>query len=292
MQKMASFLAHDNYVLALKFTSDKQTLVSGGMDSVIRLWDVQDWNMKRSVTGHANSVHTMDLAVDEKQLATGSTDRTVKLWSFPQMELMHSLQDRKKTVATVSFSPDGQWMAAGSYGGRVAIWSRDGELVVAFAASKKNLSSIAFAPNGKLLAAAGLGDDITLWSLPEGEQVGTLKGHIIAVGSLRFIQNGRRLVSMGYRQAIRFWDTATWETVAEHQLEPDSETRGVLISPNEDQAAISMESRVQLRHVSSWELQAEIPIGTKVVSSLAYSVDGQLLAAGGADKKIRIWSLL
>lgn len=40
MQKVVSFVPHDNYVLAIKFTTDNQTLVSGEMDSVIKLWDV------------------------------------------------------------------------------------------------------------------------------------------------------------------------------------------------------------------------------------------------------------
>jgi WD40 repeat protein len=292
MQKIVSFVAHDNYVLGLKFTTDNQTLVSGGMDSVIKLWSAADWKLKQAVTGHANSVHTLDLAPDEKFLATGSTDCTVKLWSYPAMGLLHSWQDRKKTVSAVSFSPDGRWVGAGSYGGRVAIWTRDGVPVLTFAAAKKNLSSIAFAPNGKLLAAAGLGDDITLWSLPEGEQVGTLKGHEIAVGSLRFIQDGRILVSLGYERAIRLWDTATWETAAEYQLDSKTQTRAALFSPDESQVAISMESMVQLWRVDPGELQAIIPIGTKSVGSMAYSDDGRLLAIGGADKKIRIWSLV
>jgi len=171
MEKITSFLAHENYVLALQFMSGNKTLISGGMDRMIKLWSVSDWSLVKSVQGHDNSVHAMSMTGDEKLLATGSTDCMVKLWSVPQMDLLYTVRDRKKTVAEVSFSPDGQWVAAVSYGGRVAIWSIKAEPMVAFAASQKNLVSVAFSPDGRLLAVSGLGDEISIWQLPDGEPV-------------------------------------------------------------------------------------------------------------------------
>ena len=67
--------------------------------------------------------------------------------------------------------------------------------------------------------------------------------------------------------------------------------RGLTFSPDEKTAALSMESRVQLWSVKDWQQTSEIPISTKVVSSLAFSPDGSWLAIGGADNKIRIWEL-
>lgn len=291
MERITSFLAHENYVLALKFTADGTILISGGMDSVIKLWTTADWSLIRPVKAHANSVHTMAMAADESFLATGSTDCTVKIWSFPQMELLYTVQDRKKTVADVSISPDGQQVAAASYGGRVAIWTSEAKPVVAFAASTKNLTSTAFAPDGKLLAVSGLGDDIGVWQLADGELVTRLQGHKTAVGSLRFIDQGRTLVSLGYEKAVRFWDTDTWECKTEYRLFAEAQPRAVLFAPHERQAAISMEGLVQLWQVDPWELQAEIPVSTKSIGSMAYSADSQLLAIGGADKRIRVWSL-
>jgi WD40 repeat protein len=52
-----------------------------------------------------------------------------------------------------------------------------------------------------------------------------------------------------------------------------------------------MESQVQLRSRKDWQLLSEMPVSTKVVSSVAFSQDGDLLAIGGADNKIRIWEI-
>jgi WD40 repeat protein len=127
MKEATIFEAHASYVLNLLFTGDGQTLVSSGMDNVVKLWSALDWNPLRTLEGHANSVNAISLSPDEKTLATGSTDSTVKLWSFADGQVLHTLQDRKKTVAGVQISPDGSWVGAASYGGRVAVWTLAGE---------------------------------------------------------------------------------------------------------------------------------------------------------------------
>jgi WD40 repeat protein len=179
-------------------------------------------------------------------------------------------------------------VAAGSYGGRVAIWDLAGNEVLAFKANDRNLAALAFSPDGKTLATGGLGDEIALWSLPSGERTGTLAGHKAAVLHLSFLGEGGQLVSMGHEGDIRFWDTSTWETT--RLLEGAAEgVRGLTFSPGEAQVALPLESKVQLRSVDDWALQEELPIETKVVSSVAYSPDGRQLAVGAADRKIRVW---
>ena len=60
-------------------------------------------------------------------------------------------------------------------------------------------------------------------------------------------------------------------------------------------AKLTKREREILDHVRTGrtndEIGAELSISTKAVSSLAFSTDGQLLAVGGADRKIRIWEI-
>jgi WD40 repeat protein len=223
-------------------------------------------------------------------LATGSTDNTVRLWSFPEGELLHTMMDRKKPVSAVQFSKDGRWLASASYSGRAVVWTIEGQEVVAIPASKKNLSSVAFSPDGSLLATSGLGNEIWIWSLPDGEAVEALRGHDVAVGSLRFIDGGRTLVSMGYEQRIKLWDTSLWhETKTIRPKLPSA--RAVVFSPDEQQAAVSLEGRVDLYKTAGWERTAQLPISTNAVNGVAFSPDGKWLAVGAADKKIRIFEM-
>lgn len=211
MKEEYIFEAHSSYVLNLRFTGDSQTLISSGMDNLVKLWSAQDWTLFGSFLGHKKSVNNFDLSPDERILATGSSDQTVKLWAFPGGELLHSLQDRKKVVSSVQISADGKWVICGSYGGRVAFWTMDGDPVNSFKANPKNLTSALLSPDMKILATAGLGDDIQIWQMPEISHLVSLSGHKTAVTVHKYIQNGAVLVSSGYEGAIKFWDTKNWK---------------------------------------------------------------------------------
>ena len=258
------------------------------MDNLVKLWSVPEWVHIRTFAGHEKSVNGFALSPDGKILVSASSDSTVKIWSFPDGAILHNLQDRKKVVSSVQISADGELVNAASYGGRVSIWSKDGEPVAAFKASKKNLSSTALSPDRSVLATSGLGDEIKLWSMPECKYLNSLTGHNTAVGGLKFIDDGKIMISVGYEGSIRFWDTATWETV---RVLDDSlgQIRATAFSHDERRMAVGIESLVQVYDYESLQLKHELPVSTKVINGVAFSPDSRWLAIGGADKKIRIW---
>jgi WD40 repeat protein len=95
---------------------------------------------------------------------------------------------------------------------------------------------------------------------------------------------------LGYEQAIKQWDTALWRETK--SIRPKSPlARAVVFSPDERQAAVSLEGRVDLYNTAEWELTAQLPISTPAVNGVAFSPDGKWLAVGAADKKIRIFEL-
>jgi len=282
--------AHRGHVLALRFTRDGRTLVSAGMDNVVRLWSVPAWEPLRTFEGHTRSVNDVALSPDERTLVTASSDQTVRLWAFPEGRLLQMFQDRKRVVAAVRFSPDGKWVAAGSYGGRVAVWTVSGQVTFGVKTGARNVTSVAFSPDGGTLASSGLADDVVLWSLPVGESGGTLSGHRTAAWGLTFIAGGRVLASLGYERTLRLWNTETWQVLRVLELDEPG-ARGLAFSPDEGTVALAMEGRVQVRAVEDWTLRVTLPVGVKGVACVAYSPDGRWLAAGAADGRIRLWNV-
>jgi WD40 repeat protein len=149
---------------------------------------------------------------------------------------------------------------------------------------------VAFTPDAGMLATSGLGGEIQIWSLPAGEHLETIAGHKTAVPSLAFVQEGRYLMSLGYEGTLKFWDTGTWQAARTLGVD-DPRARGVALSPDEQVIAVSVESEVQLLTLEDWQLMARLPVSTKVVNGMAFSSDGQWLAAGAADRKIRVWEM-
>jgi WD40 repeat protein len=293
------FQAHSSYVIDLLFTPDSKTLISAGMDSLVKLWSAPDWSPVSTWTAHEKSVNSLALSPDGTTLATSSTDASVRLWSVPEGEVLRTLTDRKKTAAFVCWSADGVWVGAGWYGGRATVWTADGEAVVGIKASKKNNVAVAFCAAGAagagpdVLVTAGLGDEIGLWALPSGESLGTLAGHQTAVMALASIHEGRTLVSAGYEGTIKFWETGSWSEKRSYTLTGRGAqgTRAITFSQDEQTVALSLEGRVELRSVKDWALLAELPVSTNVIYGCAFSPDGRWLAAGAADGNIRVWAL-
>lgn len=282
------FEAHDNYVLDLKFTPDSSTLISCGMDALIRLWSAPGWRHETTLAGHEKSVNSLSLSADGRTLASGSTDGTVRLWTLPGGHLQHTMEVSKKTVAAVAIGPGDDQVASASYGGKVAIWRLDGAPLCAFKASKKNLSSVTYAASNTLVVS-GLGGELTLWSLPEGEAVGTLAGHATAAGHLHRLDTSR-LLSLGYEGDLRVWDVARLQLLEVVQLEPPG-ARGLALSPDRARAAVSFKGMIQLRTVADWAVQRVFDVRANAIYGMAFSPDGSWLAAGAADKKIRVWAL-
>jgi len=169
------------------------------------------------------------------------------------------------------------------------VWTMTGQPVIGIKASKKNLGSVVFSPDSDLLATSGLGDNIDLWSFPAGEKVRALPGHEVAVLALNFILDGRYLVSLGYEQTIRVWETESWQEVS--RLQPQSPSaRGLAFSPDHKEMAVFAASMVEIWSTSSWQLEREIPIGTPAVNSVDFSADGKWLAVGAADRRIRLFA--
>lgn len=293
MREHVVFEAHSSYALGVLFTPDGRTMISSGMDSLIKLWSVPEWQPVRTLQEHENSVNSLSLSPDGKTLASGSTDGTVRLWSLHDGRLLHTLRDRKKTVSAVRIAPDGCRVAAGSYGGRAAVWTLEGEEVSTIAASKKNLSTVDFCVDGEVLATGGLGGKVLLWALPSGEPLLSLPGHETSVLTVRALDGGRTLASLGYEGNARFWDTKTWEEMCTLELAPAREgspgVRGMAFSPDEKTLAVALEGKVQLWSVPEAAPIEELPVSTKAVNGLAFSPDGRWLAAGAADGKIRVW---
>src|SRR5260370_33430474 len=101
-----------NYVRSVAISPDGQTLSSGSDDKNIKLWNLSNGELVRTLTGHSGYVYNVAISPDRQTLASGSVDKTIKLWNLSNGELVLTLTFRSLYVYTVTLRPAGQTLVS------------------------------------------------------------------------------------------------------------------------------------------------------------------------------------
>ena len=69
-------------------------VVSGSLDTSIRVWDVETGNCIHTLTGHQSLTSGMELK--DNILVSGNADSTVKIWDIKTGQCLQTLQGKRK----------------------------------------------------------------------------------------------------------------------------------------------------------------------------------------------------
>lgn len=159
-------------VQSLAFSGDNKTLISGGTNGIVDIWNWHTGELLRTFKAHTEAIWSVAISPDGQRLATGSWDHAVKLWDLQQLESQyfnhspqHILLGHQEKVQSVAFSPDGQTLASGDFGGGVKLWNvENGGLVGTFKGHQAWVN-VAFNPQNHTLITGSFDDTLKVWPL-------------------------------------------------------------------------------------------------------------------------------
>ena len=280
-----------NTVFSLQFTPDSQNLVSGGDENVIKLWNIGDGKLLKTLKGHGDTVTSLSFSPDGKILASASFDKSLKLWSLASSKLP-VLEGHKKGVLGLSWSPNGKMLASGSRDRTVKLWQilRDGDrlksqLYKTLKGHKDPVKSVNFHPNGKILASGSYDNTVKIWQ-QNGSLLKTLVGHDDDVTSVNFSPDGKLIASASKDKTIKLWskEGKLLSTLKGHQ----GRVNEVSFSPDGKIFASASDDKTVKIWRRDGKLLRNFPHKSWVLSA-SFSPTDNLLASASWDNTIGLW---
>jgi WD40 repeat protein len=268
---------------------DGSTLLSGGEDKVVKVWNFQDGaRLARSIRppiwrGAAGIIYAMALTKPDPEgqsfLAVGgygveNRRGDLTIFRVPGVDAAPGVQGRipsGEVVARLLSQPANQPQATGHI---------------------DSVLCLAFDPSGRVLASGSNDTTAILWDIPAFQPRVVLRGHTKDVRALAFSPDGARVATAGGDGSLRLWSVATGAQVDIKAGDPQNPRaiNTLAFSPDGQSIVVGRESgeifRFDARSLSQINPVSLPLLATQgPVESLTYSPDGTRLAVSVKSDK-------
>lgn len=207
------------------------------------------------------------IAADEDTgfLAAGCERGTIPYWSKDVSMgvragtgAVHFLNGHQGPV--LALASRGNVLASAGADQKIQLWHVAEEKPRLTLTASAGVRALAISPDGKLLASGGDDKNVQLWDTATGKPTTKLAAHTDWVLALAFSGDGKLLASGGYDGTVRLWEPASGKKIIDITAKPPPPPK--------------------------------TPAGpANVVQSLAFSPDNKLLAVGGSDYQVHLFSV-
>lgn len=315
---------HSGPVEAIAVSSNGRWLLTGSVDTTVRLWDLHNHPLDQSLLleGHESPIRFAVISPDSCWAITSDDGGHVAVWDLRSSDpavSVRKLQAHQGRIHALAVSSDSRWLAVGGTGSfeeednSVRLWDlkelsrteqgspvRAAEQPVVLRGHLGPVLAVAVTPDCRWVVTGSDDETVRLFDLtshcPAASQV-VLREHSGPVTSIAVSPDGRWMVTGSRDQTVRLWDLTT----------PQPGSRVTVLNGHEGSVhsvAISSTGRwvATAAHdhtVRLWDMNAVDPAASCVVLSeqprdvgpLLFSPDGRQLIAGGEDGTACVWEV-
>ncbi|NTU80629.1 MAG: PQQ-binding-like beta-propeller repeat protein [Chloroflexales bacterium] len=272
----------------IRFSPDGSRVATGGDDTVVQLWAVDQDQPPLRLNGHTATVSGLGFAPDGARLASVDYDGALIIWDTRDGAQRLSVASGD-VLSGASFSPDGSRITSGGTGGTVYIWdSETGESLLAVGMHSNHIAGARFSADGTSVMTYSFDGTAKLWDTASGNVLLTLS-HNSPINAATLRADNARLVTGSNDGSVKIWDITP---IGSHEVlslphraivwRVDYSADGVLL------ATSSWDGWV---HV--YDAQTGAPRWTKKLYAgramdVRFSPDGTQLISTGADSLVHI----
>ncbi|HEY7415828.1 MAG TPA: WD40 repeat domain-containing serine/threonine-protein kinase, partial [Ktedonobacteraceae bacterium] len=164
-------------VRCLAWSPNSRTIVSGGENRGVHVWDAATGRKLAFYRANNQSVYAVAWSPDGKQVASASSDDKVHLWEPTATERWSNHVVEKAIlfyaghsvrVGTLAWSPDGRSIASGGSDGTIHVWdARTGGAIFIYKGHSGDINALAWSPDGTRIASVSEDRTIQIWQAPQ-----------------------------------------------------------------------------------------------------------------------------
>ncbi len=296
-------LPHGSYVTDAAFSPSGDRLVTSAQDGGIRVWNLSPpTNLTTRIT--EKPVRLSFFSPDASRLATASDDGPLRLHDLQGRDSGRVLELRHRESGPVvkgTFDPTGRFLATTTRDGFLHLWDAgSGQPVASAQPVGGTVSSIQFDAAGQFIAitveAADARSFVSVWKAPELLRVSSTPRLGEEINWAEFHPDGHRILSTAKFGGIRFWEVATGRP-SEPAMDGRFKVNEAHVSPDGRWLAVGeVDMGFETLPGQLWSISTGQKVGRALLqqdgtSSVAFSPDGKLLAAGTESGSVRISSV-
>jgi serine/threonine protein kinase len=280
---------HTAAITAVAIAPDGQSILSGGKDHTIRLWDVATGKEMRCL----NSPQEVNAVafVPEKDRVLSASGVSVRLWDVTTGKEIARLSGHTDAVRCLALVPHDPRVVSGGDDRMVRVWDlHSGREILRYSRHSGGVTCVAVSVSGMVLSG-GRDQTLRLWDLRNGAEIRRFpvpKGHVLSVA---FSPDGRLALSGHFDTVLRLWEVGTGRELRRFGGHKQMVTAGVFAPDGRRALSASQDRTVRLWDLDSGCEAACCEGHTQGVASVAWSPVAPLAASGGLDHSLRLWPM-
>jgi hypothetical protein len=165
LREVRRFDGNTRRVRGLAFSRSGRTVLSGGKDGNLRLWDTNSGRELARLRGHNRDIADVAFLHNDMRAVTGGDDNILILWDVEKREIIRRFVGHTGAVINFAVSPDEKRLVSCGHDTVIRVWDiATGQEIGELIGYNNSVYSVAFSPDGRhLLSGDGHGRRITLW---------------------------------------------------------------------------------------------------------------------------------